>query len=86
MANPFRTPIRTPNNNFGNLQQLYQMMTSSRNPMQLLEQMAQNNSQLSPIVNALRGGANPKSVFESLCKQRGINPTDFLRNITGKNI
>lgn len=71
-------------NNMRGFQQMYQMIMNSRNPIQLFEQMSNNNPQLQPIVSALKNGANPQSIFFDLCKQRGVDPNAFLRNIQGK--
>lgn len=85
MPNPFN--ILNPNNpmrgyDFSAIQSLYKSMGD---PMQMLSQMASRNPQMQPIMQALRSGANPQQVFQSLCQQRGINPQEFLRNITGNN-
>ena len=66
---------------------LREMMNSMRNgnPMQMLSRMAMQNPRVQPIVQALQGGANPQQLFNSLCQQRGINPHEFMRNLTGNN-
>lgn len=84
MSNPFNTMKQVNNFNMQNIGNLYQTLMSSRNPIQLIENMAQNNPQLRPIVSALKGGANPKSLFESLCKEKGIDPNEFIKTIQGK--
>ena len=85
MANPFN--ILNPNNpmrgyDFNAIQGLYRNMG---NPMQMLNQMAMKNPRMKPVLDAINGGANPQQMFYSLCQQRGINPQEFLRNITGNN-
>ena len=67
-----------------NIKNIYQMMMNSRNPMQVFEQMANQNPNLRPIVNALRNGANPQSLFNEMCKQRGIS-LDQLKHMFGIN-
>lgn len=84
MPNPFAA--LNPNNpmrgyNFDNIRQTLGMLRG-QNPMQALSQMAMSNPSVQPIVQALNQGANPQQVFYSLCQQRGINPQEFLRNIT----
>ena len=78
MANPFYQ------NSMNNYQNIYQMLINSKNPVQLFSNLAQNNPQLKPIVNMLNQGANPQTIFNSMCEQRGINPQEFLKGITGQ--
>lgn len=87
MANPFAmlnpaNPMR--GYNFDGIRQTLGVLRS-QNPMQALSQMAAGNPNVRPIVQALNNGANPQQVFYSLCQQRGINPQEFLRNITDNN-
>lgn len=87
MSNPFNalnpnTPFNA--NSMANIRSMYQMLTQSKNPMQTFQQMAMNNPKLQPIMNMLRQGANPQQLFMDMCQQRGINPQEFLKNITGK--
>ena len=90
MPNPFNilnpsNPMRDYIGNMGNIQSLYQAIMGSRNPMQAFQQLAMRNPQLQPIAQAISGGANPQQVFNSLCQQRGVNPQEFMRMITGNN-
>lgn len=83
MGNPFNA--LNPNNpmrgyDFNQLRNMYKNMG---NPMQMLSQMAMQNPRMQPIMQALQSGANPKQLFNSLCQQRGINPMEFIKNITG---
>ena len=66
------------------LRQLYQTISSSKNPTDLFIQMAQNNPQFKPIIDALNKGTNPQQLFEQMCKERGINPNDFIKQLQGK--
>ena len=86
MANPFNNNRVNPMDAYdmGSIRNMYQTIMNSRNPMQMFENLARHNPNMQPILNALRNGASPQSVFESMCKQRGINPSDFLRSIQGK--
>lgn len=79
MANPFNT--QNTNQNF-QLQNMYKMLTQSKNPMQLFQQMAMNNPQMQPIADMLRN-RSPQDVFNYMCRQRGIDPQQFLKSITG---
>ena len=85
MSNPFNAINPINNINIGAIQNMYQMLMNSANPMQMFQNMAQSNPQLQPIANMLRNGGNPQQIFNSLCQQRGINPQQFLTSITGRN-
>jgi hypothetical protein len=76
MANPLLQP------NYNQMKDIYNAMRSG-NPMQIFKQMAQNNPNMKPILNALNSGANPQQLFYNMCQQRGINPDEFIKNITG---
>lgn len=85
MSNPFAA--LNPNNpmrgyDFSALQSMYR---SGGNPMQMIQSMAMQNPRFQPIFQALQSGANPQQLYQSLCQQKGINPQEFLRNITGNN-
>ena len=86
MANPFyqNSNANAYQTNMNNYRNIYQMLTSSKNPVQLFNNMARSNPQLQPIANMLNQGANPQSIFNSMCEQRGINPQEFLKGITGQ--
>lgn len=87
MSNPFNAinPSNPYNaNSMANLRNMYQMLTQSSNPMQTFQQLAMNNPKLQPVLNMLKQGANPQQLFINMCQQRGINPQDFLRNLTGR--
>lgn len=87
MSNPFNTlnPANPYNSNaMAGIRNLYQMIMNSGNPMQTFQQLASNNPNMQPILNMLRQGGNPQQIFNSLCQQRGINPSEFLKSITGK--
>lgn len=68
--------------NTNQLKELYKMMQNG-NPMQVFQQMAMRNPNMQPILNMLNNGANPKDLFYQMCKQKGVNPDEFLKNITG---
>ena len=82
MPNPFyQNQYRSINPNPNNYKSVYQALVNSKNPVQLFNQMAQNNPQLKPIVNMLNQGMNPQSIFTSMCEQRGIDPNEFLKTL-----
>jgi hypothetical protein len=87
MSNPFNTlnPANPYNaNNMAGFRNIYQTIMNSNNPMQIFQQFAARNPALQPALNMFRQGMTPEQVFNSICQQRGINPQEFLRNITGK--
>lgn len=61
-----------------NVTNVYQLLTSP-NPMALFNQLATNNPQLQTIANSLNMGANPQSIFNNLCQQKGVDPNQFLK-------
>lgn len=90
MANPFSilnpsNPMNAYQGNMGNLQAMYQAIMGGGNPMQAFQRIAIQNPNMRPILQAINGGANPQQLFNSLCQQRGINPQEFIRSITGNN-
>lgn len=60
------------------LNDIYEMLLNSANPQQLFTNLAKNDPQMAPILNLLTNGYSPEQVFNMLCKQRGINPEEFI--------
>lgn len=86
MVNPFYTASNRPmpnqnGNSVPNLKDIYKMLSTSNNPLQLFQNIAQNNPNMKPIIDLLNNGYSPKQVFDSLCKQRGINPQEFINSL-----
>ena len=65
------------------MQKMYQMFVNSKNPQQLFKNLAKQNPRFDAILDMLNKGTNPQQLFYSLCQQRGINPQEFLKSITG---
>lgn len=88
MANPFfqkENIGRYANNpNFQDLRNAYSVFSKSRNPMEVFTNMAMQNPQLQPVLNLIRSGGNPQQIFMNMCKERGINPQEFLNTFLGK--
>lgn len=57
----------------------------SFNPMVMLQNMAMNNPQARQILQLLQNGQNPQQLFYQLCKERGIDPQQFLNNLQNGN-
>ena len=82
MPNPFNV-INSVFPNLNNIKNIYQAMSQSQNPYQMFMNLAGDNPNMQPIVNALQNGGNPQMIFNQMCQQRGINPNDFIKSITG---
>ena len=76
MSNPFNTP------NYNQYKEAYKMFSQSKNPMQLFMNMASQDPNMQHIMSMIQAGQNPQMIFNQLCQQRGINPQEFLKNIT----
>jgi hypothetical protein len=48
----------------------------------LFNRLASNNPNLQPIVNMIYKGVSPQQIFNNICQQKGINPQEFLKQIT----
>lgn len=81
MSNPFNQSIQY--NNMSNIRNIYQMFNNAKNPTEVFQRLAKNNPSLKPIMDMLNNGGNPQQIFYNLCQQRGIDPQEFLKNITG---
>ena len=79
MANPFNVNY----NNTNNFRDIYRAMSQSNNPYEMFMRLAGNNPQMQPIINAMRNGMDPRQIFNNMCNQRGINPQEFIKSITG---
>lgn len=83
MSNPFNALNQANSINMNNIRGAYQMLTQSRNPMQIFQQLAMRNPALQPAMSMLRQCNNPQQVFNTICQQKGINPQEFMKNIMG---
>lgn len=79
MANPFFSSHN--GINMGQVKQIYNMLRNSNNPNQLLDQMIAQNPQMAQAVNLIKNNGNYEQVFRSMCKERGINADDFIRQL-----
>lgn len=71
------------NFNMNNFRAMYQTLSQAQNPTQMIQNMAAKNPSMKPILDLFNKGYSPEQVFNTLCKQRGINPQEFLKQITG---
>lgn len=86
MANPFYTNnsqrFQNSSSSYGSINDIYKLLSNSNNPMQIFNNIAKNNPNMAPIVSLLNNGYSPQQVFNTMCQQRGINPQEFIKNIT----
>ena len=80
MPNPFYQ--ENMNASIAPFKEAYKMLTNSKNPMELFMNMAKKNPNLQQAVAMIQAGQNPQLVFNQLCQQRGVNPQEFIRQIT----
>ena len=81
MPNPFYTGANTTPNTSYNINDIYRILSSSKNPMQAFENIAKNNPNMAPILNLMKNGYSPEQIFRSMCQQRGIDPQQFIQNL-----
>ena len=79
MPNPFNS--QNTNSNV-QMQNIYKMLTQSNNPIQLFQQIASKNPSMQPVLDMLKT-KNPEEVFRIICNQRGVDPQQFIKSITG---
>lgn len=82
MPNPFNI-MNSVLPNLNNIKNVYKAMSQSQNPYQMFMNLAGNNPQMQPIIQAMQNGGNPQMIFNQMCQQRGIDPNDFIKSITG---
>lgn len=85
MANPFYTASNSkpqPDNSMNNLNQIYKMLSNSKNPIEVFENIASNNPNLTPILNLLKNGYSPKQIFDMMCQKSGVDPQQFINSLT----
>lgn len=56
------------------------MLRATKNPQQALMMAAQQNPQLSAVMQMV-GNGNPKDIFYQKCKEMGVNPEDILSQL-----
>ena len=65
-------------NNFNQLRNLYNALARSSNPQAMLEEMASKDPNVAWVMQMCKNG-NPKDLFYEMCKQKGVNPDDILK-------
>ena len=64
-----------------NIRSMIQNFKMLSNPQQYVQQAVQNNPQLQSILQASNG--NYEQAFRNMCKERGINADEFMKNLNG---
>ena len=67
-------------NNINNIKGLMNQFKSISNPNIAMQQMAQSNPMFNQVMQ-MCNGQNPKDVFMSMCKQKGIDPEAILKEL-----
>ena len=63
---------------------MIQQLASSKNPMQMLQNMAAQTPQGQAIMQAYQtSGMSPKEFFYKYAQQKGIDPNQFLNSLQG---
>ncbi len=81
MANPILNAIFNSSPQMNSIYQIINAYKNGNNPVALLNQLAKNNPQLQPIVQAIQNGANPQQLFYEMCQQKGIDPSSILNKM-----
>jgi hypothetical protein len=67
------------NGQINQIKQLANALKNSNNPMQLLQNVGQNNPQIANVMSMLNNsGMSAKDMFYQVANQRGINPNDIM--------
>ena len=83
MANPFFMGKSSVMNgvNMQQVKQIYSMLKNSNNPTYLMNQMLSQNPQLAQAINLIKANGNYEQIFRDMCKDRGINADEFVKEI-----
>ena len=54
------------------------MFKGAGNPQAVITNMVNNNPNLKPVMDMVRGGSNPKDLFYSMARQKGVDPESIL--------
>lgn len=58
--------------------QMASLFKGAKNPETIITNMVQNNPNLKSVMNMVKNGSNPKDLFYSMAKQRGVDPNSIL--------
>ena len=61
---------------------LFKTVSAAQNPSAMMQQMANNNSQLQQTLNFInQNGGNAKQLFYSMAQQKGVNPETIINQL-----
>lgn len=64
----------------GSIHNMVEMMKGIQNPQAVLQQVARQNPMMGQVLQLCRG-KDPKQVFYQMCRERGADPDNILRQI-----
>lgn len=67
------------------LRDLYKLFTTSSNPYQIIQSMAAQNPQMAQIMPLLQKGMTPEQVAREICRARGIDADQFIKQLKNNN-
>lgn len=71
-----------------NPMQLFQMLSGSKNPQMMFQQMLQQNPQMSSALSQIQNstqGANPREIAMQLARQRGVSEQQIMSMFNSLN-
>lgn len=61
------------------IMQMYQLLKTSNNPSAMMQQLINNNPQMSQLIQLVNQfGGDPKTAFYNEAKRRGVDPNTIL--------
>lgn len=67
------------NSQVQSIKRMADMLKGKQNPQQMLQMVAQQNPQISQVLNIVNGsGMSPKQMFMNLAQQKGIDPNSII--------
>lgn len=63
------------------MNKLYQQTHPPVDYKAMVDQMLQSNPKLQSVIDIVKHGRNPKELFYTLAKQRGVDPNSILSQI-----
>ena len=61
---------------------LFRTVSAAQNPNAMMQQMANNNSQLQQTLDFInQNGGNAKQLFYSMAQQKGVNPETIINQL-----
>ena len=75
MSNPMLEHL----GNSGGIMGMINMIRGSKNPQQMINNLAQTNPQMQQVMTTVNQyGGDPKKAFYAIAKERGVDPNSIL--------